>query len=146
MIEEMIDHARASLRHHAADDIFAHQDRRERVEADQRLDIGVAHIGEQAPRSHAGVVDQPVDRPEPRARLAHEGRDGGDVGEVERGEAERARGGVRRRSLQRLAVATGDRDDAKTVARQAFGDGEAEAAAGAGDDDIIHGARAFPPR
>ena len=105
--------------------------------------ISVSAYWRAALGSQAGVVDEPVDRPEPRSRLAHERRDGGDVGEVERGEAERARGGVRRRSLQRLAVATRDRDDMKTVARQPFGDGEAEAAAGAGDDHIIHGARAF---
>ena len=49
-------------------------------------------------------------------------------------------------SLERLALLARDGDDRKALARQPRGDGEADAAAGAGDDDVIHGARAFPRR
>ena len=35
------------------------------------------------------------------------------------------------------------REDAETVAREAFGNRETETSARSGDDDIIHGGRAF---
>ena len=136
----MLTIAPSSLGHHAAHDIFGQHDRRERVEPQQRLDVGVRHVRQQPSGSDAGVVDEAIDRPAPLLETAHEGGNGGDVGQIERLEMQRAGAADFRRGLgERLARLAGDADHAIALARQPLRDGEADAAARAGDEHVIHG-------
>ena len=59
-----VDDAAAVLAHHRAHDVLGEQHRGDRVEAHQALDLLIAHHREHAGSAEAGVVDQPVERPE----------------------------------------------------------------------------------
>ena len=70
-----VDDAAAAVRHHVADHIFGQHDRRERIHANQALDLRVVHDRQRAVRAQRGVVDEPVDRPELLPQLLDEVRD-----------------------------------------------------------------------
>ena len=139
-----VDHASASLGHHAPHDIFAHEDGRKRVEADQGLDVAVRHGSQHAGRSDAGIVDKSVNRSDAPAQVSHEDRNRGRIAEIKRVKGQRPGTDLGGQGREGVAVATGDGRDPKSLAREPLGDRKADAPAGARDDDIIHPAPAFP--
>jgi hypothetical protein len=143
------DAAAGAIRHHVAHDVFGEDDRRQHVEAHQRLDLAVVHRREQAFCAKAGIVDEAVDRAEFVAQAFDEGGNGIDVAEIEG--AKRNAAAAFRRShdcfAQIVAFATRDRDDLIASTRKPLRDRKPDTAATACQEDITHLiARAFRPR
>jgi hypothetical protein len=148
MMEEMLDAAPGAVGHHMAHHVFGQNDRRQHVQTDQRLDLGIAHIGQQPFGADSGVVDEAVDRAEGVAQFRHEG---GNLSVWPRSNALKCRQSApvsRMGACQILALAARDRDHVVVA-----GGGEParnrkpDAAAAVGDEDVTHRrAPAFPLR
>jgi hypothetical protein len=91
MMEEMLDAAPGAVGHHMAHHVFGQNDRRQHVQTDQRLDLGIAHIGQQPFGADSGVVDEAVDRAEGVAQFLHEGGNLVGLAEIERPEVQAIR-------------------------------------------------------
>ncbi len=119
--------------------VFGQNDRRQHVQTDQRLDLGIAHVGQQSFGADPGIVDKAVDRAEGVAQFLHEGGNLVCLAEIERPEVQAVRARLADGPFQILALAARDRDHLVVAGcDEPARNRKPDAAAAAGDENVTH--------